>query len=89
MKYDLFTFIPEDSREAYIHQYKATKYLRAYMVKYLQREVDKEVKNMEASINYESPAWAAKQADSNGYRRALRELIAVLGGEEVVKELED
>ena len=29
-------------------------------------------------VDYDSPSWAYRQADLNGYRRALKEIITVL-----------
>lgn len=43
---------------------------------------DKAVKSVES---YTSPAWAYKQADGNGYKRALTEVIQLLTIRDTVK----
>ena len=54
----------------------ATFRLRA--IKIMEDKIDAERKRSVSSAGYESPNWALKQADSNGYIRALEEMISLM-----------
>ena len=45
----------------------------------IDKEIDENVKESEASFNYELPNWSLKQAELMGYRRALRKIKDVIG----------
>jgi hypothetical protein len=84
--YDLFTMVPEEDREAFLHQFKSAKLLRAYIIKYLSNRLDKSRDSSESDTDFQSPDWALKQADQNGERRALSRFIAALGGRKIMEE---
>ena len=86
LSYDLFTMVPEEDREAFVHQFKTTKLLRAYIVKYLNNRLTKSRELSEDDIDFTTPDWGPKQADQNGERRAHRKFIAALGGVKILEE---
>lgn len=56
----------------------ATKKVREVMVDVLKDMVEINQTNSEKSSKYDCPNWSFNQADSVGYRRALREVINIL-----------
>lgn len=78
MKTSLLADLEPDQKDEFNKQFIAAHYVRKQLVnvltkKYLSR--DAEEMNKEG---YDSPSWAYKQADSVGYKRAIRELISLL-----------
>lgn len=55
----------------------ARRYLNL-LVQRLEKDLDDEVRKEESLINYENPNWALLQAESLGYRRALRDVIKTI-----------
>lgn len=41
----------------------------------LESRIENKIKESENSTNYETPSWSEYQADSIGYRRAIREIL--------------
>lgn len=56
----------------------STKAIRELLAKDLASRINVNVLASEKKDKYENPSWAEYQADSIGYRRALRELITLL-----------
>lgn len=67
----------EGAYEEYYHQ-QATKAVRKLLVEELTKRIESNVLASEKKDKYELPSWAELQADSIGYRRAMRELIKLL-----------
>ena len=72
----LLSSLNPEERKDFIDLFKRNTILRENLVKFLQTRV-KEVK----SFDYNCPSWSHKQADINGYNRALKEIIKVLESE--------
>jgi len=67
----------EEAYEEYYHQ-AATKAVRKLLVEDLNKRLETNVLASEKKDKYILPSWAELQADSIGYRRAMRELIKLL-----------
>lgn len=80
--------VSKDDLESFNQQYSASRFMRAYLVLALSKELERKTKKSEEEEAYDCPNWSHKQADSNAERRTLRRFIRVLGGEELLKELE-
>ncbi len=80
LAYDLLTSIPEEERESFTQQFISLRFVREHMAAYFLKELEAEIRASEETDKYTLPAWAEKQADSIGYRRALRKIIKTLGG---------
>lgn len=39
--------------------------------------------NAQSKVNYEKPSWAYYQADANGYKRAINEIISLISTKSV------
>ena len=66
-----------EAYEEYYHQ-AATKAIRKLLAEELNKRIDTNVLASEKKDKYDLPSWAELQADSIGYRRAMRELIKLL-----------
>ena len=84
---DLFLSVSPEDREAFVQQFNSLRFCREVIAEYLEAEIQKEVIRSEAGSNYDSPAWAESQADSNGYRRALRKMLKLVGGKELMEQI--
>lgn len=58
--------------------FKNGKRLRARLEEILQSKYEERDRLSIAEDAYESPSWAYKQADSAGYKRAIKEILALL-----------
>lgn len=67
----------EGAYEEYYHQ-QSTKAVRKLLVEDLTKRIETNVLASEKKDKYDLPSWAELQADSIGYRRAMRELIKLL-----------
>ena len=76
----LIKLIPKEDLEAYEEYYSlaATKAVRELLAKELTLRISRNVLASEKKDKYDSPSWAEYQADSIGYRRAMRDLIGLL-----------
>ncbi len=72
--------IKKEDLGAYEEYYNlaSTKAIRKLLAKDLEGRIQSNVLASEKKDKYEIPSWAEYQADSIGYRRALRELITLL-----------
>ena len=81
LQHELFTFIPEDDREAFVQQFTSLSFCREHLIDYFKHILDAEIRKSEDVKSYAAPAWAESQADSVGTRRAYRKIIKMLGGD--------
>ncbi len=58
--------------------FAASSLLRKRLIQILEEMYATETKARTASSDYESPAWAYKQADAIGYARAIASIIKLL-----------
>lgn len=58
--------------------YAASGLLRKHLVRVLEDIYETETKSRISSNDYDSPAWAYKQADAVGYARAIAKVISIL-----------
>lgn len=58
--------------------FKASAFLRNRMKEMLQAMLDEEISSKTSDNTYDNPNWAYKQADSVGYARAIRRMMATL-----------
>lgn len=58
--------------------YAASSLIRNRLIQMLEEMYDAETKARTSSADYDSPAWAYKQADAIGYARAISKIISLL-----------
>ena len=58
--------------------FKSSRRLREHLQIILRKKIEDHYRAQFNRNNYESPHWAAAQADSMGYCRALEEVISIL-----------
>jgi hypothetical protein len=78
MKLSWFSHLPRDQQEGFKKQINSSRDVLERLIKILE---DKQTEVV-LSTDYESPSWAYKQADRNGYDRALTEVINLLNMKE-------
>ncbi len=73
-------YIPKGDRENYIEYYhcEASREIRKILRKVAEDKIETATIASERKGRYELPCWAEYQADEVGYRRALREMVALL-----------
>jgi len=76
-----FMDLPKDEQEGFKKQVKSAK----DVLEKLEQIVKHKIKEIVVSDDYDSPSWAFKQADRNGYNRALTEIINILNLDQEVK----
>lgn len=74
MKTTWFTHLPRDQQEGFKKQVLSSR----DVLERLQKMLEDKKTEVVLSTDYESPSWAYKQADRNGYDRALTEVINLL-----------
>ena len=65
-------------REEIEREFKSSAHIRGRLTKILQEKVDSKRKQKVSEEEYALAAWPYKQADFNGYERAMREIISLL-----------
>lgn len=58
--------------------FKASAFLRKRMMEMLQTMLDEEISSKLSDNAYDNASWAYKQADSVGYARAIKRMMATL-----------
>ena len=81
MKTIWFMDLPKDEQEGFKREVKSAK----SVLDKLEQIVQKKIKEIVVVDDYDSPSWAYKQADRNGYNRALTEIINILHLDQEVK----
>jgi hypothetical protein len=73
--------LPKDEQEGFKKEVKSAK----NVLDKLEQIVNSKIKEIVIANDYDSPSWAYKQADRNGYNRALTEIINILHLDQEVK----
>jgi len=81
MKTIWFMDLPKDEQEGFKREVKSAK----NVLDKLEQIVQNRIKEIVITNDYDSPSWAYKQADRNGYNRALTEIINILHLDQEVK----
>lgn len=81
MKTIWFMDLPKDEQEGFKREIKSAK----NVLDKLEQIVNSRMKEIVVANDYDSPSWAYKQADRNGYNRALTEIINILHLDQEVK----
>lgn len=81
MKTIWFMDLPKDEQEGFKKEVKSAK----NVLDKLEQIVQNKIKEIVITNDYDSPSWAYKQADRNGYNRALTEIINILHLDQEVK----
>jgi hypothetical protein len=81
MKTIWFMDLPKDEQEGFKKEVKSAK----NVLDKLEQIVNSKIKEIVIANDYDSPSWAYKQADRNGYNRALTEIINILHLDQEVK----
>ena len=74
MKTTWFTHLPKDQQEGFKKQVLSSR----DVLERLQKIMEDKKTEVVLSTDYDNPSWAYKQADRNGYDRALTEVINLL-----------
>ena len=67
-----------DKKTVFIQQYSSSFEVRHRIASILADKLEKTIKDDEKKDLYEVPNWELHQADSRGYRRAIREALSLL-----------
>lgn len=67
--------LSKEKQELVKESFTASRTFMNYFLETLEKKVDTEVKSSESRSNYSEKDWALYQADSMGYRRALRDTL--------------
>ena len=81
MKTIWFMDLPKDEQDDFKREVKSAK----NVLDKLEKIVQNRIKQIVIVDDYDSPSWAYKQADRNGYNRALTEIINILHLDQEVK----
>ena len=81
MKTIWFMDLPKDEQDGFKREVKSAK----NVLDKLEQIVQNKIKEIVITNDYDSPSWAYKQADRNGYNRALTEIINILHLDQEVK----
>jgi hypothetical protein len=73
--------LPKDEQDGFKKEVKSAK----NVLDKLEQIVNSKIKEIVIANDYDSPSWAYKQADRNGYNRALTEIINILHLDQEVK----
>jgi hypothetical protein len=73
--------LPKDEQDGFKREIKSAK----NVLDKLEQIVNSKIKEIVIANDYDSPSWAYKQADRNGYNRALTEIINILHLDQEVK----
>lgn len=74
MKLNWFSHLPKDQQEDFKKQIRSATDVLERLAQILQEKQTEVV----LSTDYDNPSWAYKQADRNGYDRALTEVINLI-----------
>ena len=74
MKTIWFMDLPKDEQEDFKRQVKSSK----DVLEKLEKIINDKTKEIVLATDYDNPSWAYKQADRNGYNRALSEVLNIL-----------
>jgi hypothetical protein len=66
--------LPKDQQEGFKKQISSSK----DVLEKLEKIIKDKIKEVVLTEDYDNPSWAFKQADRNGYNRALTEVLNIL-----------
>lgn len=66
--------------EEYV-ELSSTKQVLKLLAEYLDKKLDSNISNSEKKGSFDTPNWSLSHADDIGYRRGLRELKTLIGGD--------
>jgi len=69
-----FMDLPKDQQEGFKKQISSSK----DVLEKLEKIIKDKIKEVVLTEDYDNPSWAYKQADRNGYNRALTEVLNIL-----------
>jgi len=69
-----FMDLPKDEQEGFKRQISSSK----DVLEKLEKIINDKIKDVVLVDDYDNPSWAYKQADRNGYNRALTEVLNIL-----------
>jgi len=69
-----FMDLPKDQQEGFKKQISSSK----DVLEKLEKIIKDKIKEVVLTEDYDNPSWAFKQADRNGYNRALTEVLNIL-----------
>lgn len=78
MKITWFNHLPKDKQEGFKKQINSSR----DVLERLQQILEDKQTEVVLSTDYDNPSWAYKQADRNGYDRALTEVINLINMKE-------
>ena len=78
MKSSWISGLSEQQVEVVRKEYASSPVLRERLSTLLRNKLDVSETNAQSKINYEKPSWAYHQADANGYKRAINEIISLI-----------
>ena len=78
MKLTWFNNLPKDKQEGFKKQINSSR----DVLERLQQILEAKKTEVVLSTDYDNPSWAYKQADRNGYDRALTEVINLINMKE-------
>lgn len=70
--------LTEQQEQEVRREYAQSPVLRERLSKLLNDKLDVSETAAAAKVNYEKPSWAYFQADANGYKRAINEIISLI-----------
>lgn len=70
--------LSEQQVEEVRREYASSPVLRERLASLLRNKIDVSEAASQSKVNYEKPSWAYHQADANGYKRAINEIISLI-----------
>lgn len=74
----LLKYVNKERKETFLNQYNSNKYLFSVFESMLYDKLEKSIQDCEKISVHEYSNQIAYLADQNGYRRAVREILALL-----------
>lgn len=78
MRLRLAAKLPESEHSKFLESYSNSEYFRKLLIKELESKLKTAQETRGSVKGYDCPSWAYKQADTNGYERALQEALDLL-----------
>ena len=78
MKSSWFSGLEPDAKEQMESHYRSSPILRERLTHIIEGKISNRLKETRSLEAFDNPSWAYKQADSNGYERALLEIINLI-----------
>ena len=78
MKLSITKGLEKDQAEEVTLAFKSSGVIRERLIKIAQDKITTADKASMSDSGYDNPNWAYKQADTQGYKRAISEIISIL-----------